>query len=129
MLAPGISVSSTICCLSLQLQRRRRSTVITSARCIVLQVRLSLLLEPSHPSPQGQGGVTEPLRSSSPGSNCSSDGGRLRACGNFKSIRQMRELRSSVSGLISTKKRDAKRHYRCTSVASNLGSCLGTREP
>src|SRR6516165_1314157 len=46
MLAPGTSVSATICCLSLQLQRRRRSTVITSARCIVLEVRLSLLLEP-----------------------------------------------------------------------------------
>src|SRR5271157_6242625 len=45
MLAPGTSVSSTICCLSAQLQRRRRSTVITSARCIVLEVRLSLLLE------------------------------------------------------------------------------------
>src|ERR1700758_486816 len=48
MLAPGISVSSTICCLSAQLQRRRRSTVITSARCIVLEVRLSLLLERGH---------------------------------------------------------------------------------
>lgn len=49
MLAPGISVSSTICCLSAQLQRRRHSTVITSARCIVLEVRLSLLLERGHP--------------------------------------------------------------------------------
>src|SRR5215472_2171533 len=48
MLAPGISVSSTICCLSVQLQRRRRSTMITSARCIVPEVRLSLLLEPGH---------------------------------------------------------------------------------
>src|SRR5215472_758305 len=62
MLAPGISVSSTICCLSLQLQRRRRSTVITSARCIVLEVRLSLLLEPSHSRREDQGGLTERLR-------------------------------------------------------------------
>ena len=34
-------------CLSVPLQRRRGSTMITSARCIVLQVPLSLLLEPS----------------------------------------------------------------------------------
>jgi hypothetical protein len=53
MLAPGISVSSTSCCLSAQLQRRQRSTIITSARCIVLDVRLSLPLEPSHPRRRG----------------------------------------------------------------------------
>ena len=39
--------------MSVRLQRRRRSTVITSARCLVLEVRLSLLLEPSHPRRQG----------------------------------------------------------------------------
>src|SRR6516162_2213419 len=49
MLALGTSASSTICSLSRQLQRRRRSTVITSARCIVLEVRLPLLPEPGHP--------------------------------------------------------------------------------
>jgi hypothetical protein len=49
-LAPGVSVSATSSCFSDRLQRRRRSTVMISARCIVLEVRLALLLGDSLPA-------------------------------------------------------------------------------
>jgi hypothetical protein len=48
-LAPGSSVSATISCFSDRRHRRRRSIVMISARCIVLEVRLALLLEESLP--------------------------------------------------------------------------------
>src|SRR5215813_12345347 len=48
-LAPGSSVSATISCFSDRPHRRRRSIVMISARCIVLEVRLALLLGESLP--------------------------------------------------------------------------------
>ena len=68
-----------------------------------------------------------PRRSSSPGSNCCSDDGRLRFCGNFKSI--SRDAGTSFIGLtlwLHKRARCEARHDRCAHfVVANSQSCSG----